>query len=233
MTEELKEIKKTVSPEDVVDVFGVTEDFAREICAEIDRVVADGCKGDDVEAVMERLAEVGGLGRDYVGGMTASEGFGDGAGGYWLGSFGCFVNMGDTYDETLVFDAYNEEFVIDSWGEVLSRVETQYAEDNELVYDESENSYRPRHDNAELDVFVREFRASWNFGTWTFRNVQCGVMSCPATGKYCGRITTECKRDDVCDEVRDLGLTEDELEYVRERVTSSEYDDEYGKYGED
>lgn len=38
---------------------------------------------------------------------------------YWMYTIGLYVNMGDTYDETIVYDTSNNEFSNQSWGSFM------------------------------------------------------------------------------------------------------------------
>lgn len=42
---------------------------------------------------------------------------------------GYYVNRGDTYDETIIWDDRNGEFIISSWGDFLEESEQSYCEE--------------------------------------------------------------------------------------------------------
>ncbi len=50
---------------------------------------------------------------------------------YWRDTILLYVNQGDTYDTTVMYDTENEEFVIGSWGDFVEQWENEDDEDDE------------------------------------------------------------------------------------------------------
>lgn len=46
---------------------------------------------------------------------------------------GYYVNRGDTYDETIIWDDRNGEFIISSWGSFLEESEQSYCEESDQI----------------------------------------------------------------------------------------------------
>jgi len=44
-------------------------------------------------------------------------------------TIGYYVNRGDSYDETIIWDESNGEFIISSWGDFLEESEQSYCEE--------------------------------------------------------------------------------------------------------
>lgn len=47
---------------------------------------------------------------------------------YWYGTVGLFINMGDTYNPTIVYDVENKEYLLTSWGDFYEAIETEINE---------------------------------------------------------------------------------------------------------
>lgn len=71
------------------------------------------------EDAMEKLdGLVGGHGVEVI--------RGDGPGGYWPDAVALYVNMGDTYDTTILYDVHKERFSVMAWGDFVERNQRRY-----------------------------------------------------------------------------------------------------------
>ena len=81
--------------------------------------------------------------------------------GYWLDVIGAYVNMGDAYAPTVVFDARTNEWLITSWGDVMEDYENNKEPEDEELEELEDETY-----NEDLEEFfimdkpmvVRKFR---------------------------------------------------------------------------
>lgn len=55
----------------------------------------------------------------------------DRPGGYWMESQGAYVNMGDTYDVTILHDNLAGEYLVTSWGDWFEDLEAEFADEEE------------------------------------------------------------------------------------------------------
>jgi hypothetical protein len=116
-----------------------------------------GTKGSVVEGNLEQINDlVKGYGVESI---KVDDG---GVGGYWMDAIGAYVNMGDTYAPTVVFDARNDQWLITSWGDIVEDYETN--KNDETEEDEEEDDTL---DNDDVEKFfimekpmvVRKFMA--------------------------------------------------------------------------
>ncbi len=71
-------------------------------------------------------------------GVEAVQGEGADLGRYWRDTIALYVNLGDTYDTTILFDTDREEFLIGSWGDFLEDWEKGSEEEEEDEEEEGE-----------------------------------------------------------------------------------------------
>lgn len=60
-----------------------------------------------------------------------------------------YVNMGDTYKRTIIYDYGNDEFIQCDWGSFLEEFEEQYCKDNNLIKCAYCGSFHKLEDNKE------------------------------------------------------------------------------------
>ena len=103
----------------LIEAFGVTEDEAKELARMIRRSVdssgGDPGKGEFTsDQVLDRANEIlGGYGVESVDCENCQ------FSRYYYGIVLLYVNKGDTYDTTLIYDTDKEKFAIGSWGSWL------------------------------------------------------------------------------------------------------------------
>jgi hypothetical protein len=64
-------------------------------------------------------------------GIEAAKGEGSNLGSYWRDTILVYVNLGDTYDKTILFDPDEEEFSIGSWGDFVEEWENEDDEEDD------------------------------------------------------------------------------------------------------
>jgi hypothetical protein len=70
--------------------------------------------GRHVEALMKEANEaIGGYGVEALESEDYWHSY------FWHNAFGLYVNMGDTYDDTIVFDVEEQEFIATNWGDFI------------------------------------------------------------------------------------------------------------------
>jgi len=72
-------------------------------------------------------------------GVEGARGEGANLGKYWRDTILLYVNMGDTYDATILFDPDEEEFSIGSWGDFIEEWEQEEEEDEDGEEEEDED----------------------------------------------------------------------------------------------
>lgn len=92
------------------------------------RMMKESAGGDQsVEDTLEFANELlGGYGVESI-----SAEFADRPGGYWMDSQAAYVNLGDTYDVTILHDNLAGEYLITSWGDWYEGLEQEFAEEEE------------------------------------------------------------------------------------------------------
>ena len=94
-----------------------------------------------VDKAMEEANEIlGGHGVEAVPGEGADNGK------YWRDTIALYVNLGDTYDTTVMYDTETEEFFVGSWGDFLEEWEKDQEDDDE---DEEEEEEEDEEEEAE------------------------------------------------------------------------------------
>jgi len=58
---------------------------------------------------------------------------------YWQNTIALYVNRGDTYDTTLLYDTDKDRFYITSWGDWYEKWQSKH-----LRYDSSNNVWKPK-----------------------------------------------------------------------------------------
>jgi hypothetical protein len=77
-----------------------------------------------IEAILELLdAKTESYGTEAIFGHKQSSPFR----GYWMDICGQYINRGDTYDTTILYDSVKERFCLTSWGDWVERYETKYG----------------------------------------------------------------------------------------------------------
>lgn len=66
---------------------------------------------------------------------------------YWMDTVLLYVNLGDTYDTTILYDTENAEFSVGSWGDFMEAWEEE-GEDDE---DGDEEDYSSDEEDAETE----------------------------------------------------------------------------------
>ncbi len=81
-------------------------------------------------------------------GIEAAKGEGSNLGSYWRDTILVYVNLGDTYDTTILFDPDEEEFSIGSWGDFVENWENEGDEDEEEAEEEDDSE----EDDSEVET---------------------------------------------------------------------------------
>lgn len=77
-----------------------------------------------IEAILELLdAKTESYGTEAIFGHKATPAFR----GYWIDICGQYINTGDTYNTTILYDAVKERFYLTSWGDWIERNEKRYG----------------------------------------------------------------------------------------------------------
>jgi hypothetical protein len=85
-------------------------------------------------------------------GVEAIQGDGTHIDNYWRDTVLVYVNLGDTYDTTILYDTENEEFSIGSWGDFMEEWEKDGEdEDSATKADEDEEEEEEGDDEDEED----------------------------------------------------------------------------------
>ncbi len=72
-------------------------------------------------------------------GVEAAQGDGSNLGPYWRNTILVYVNLGDTYDKTILFDPDEEEFSIGSWGDFVEEWENEDDEEDDEEEEETDD----------------------------------------------------------------------------------------------
>jgi len=51
---------------------------------------------------------------------------------YWRDAIGLYINMGDTYEKTIVYDTKERQFLVTSWGDFVDKRENFFNTDSEM-----------------------------------------------------------------------------------------------------
>jgi hypothetical protein len=70
---------------------------------------------------------------------------------YWMDTILLYVNLGDTYDTTLLYDTENNEFSIGSYGDFVEKWENEEEDDEEDDEEEEETEEDDESDGEESD----------------------------------------------------------------------------------
>lgn len=62
---------------------------------------------------------------------------------YYYNIIALYINMGDTYDTTIVYDTENNEFEVSSWGDWFERWESEHKQEEEEETEENEAKRKP------------------------------------------------------------------------------------------
>lgn len=113
---------------------------------EVDEEIESGFDDDFLKAVDDAMDDA----NDVLDGHGVEGLPGEGAdiGRYWRDTIALYVNLGDTYDRTILFDTDNEEFLIDSWGDFLEEWEKE-SEEEEGEEGEEEDEEEVKEDAEE------------------------------------------------------------------------------------
>lgn len=102
---------------DLVELLKLTPEEAEDLAKGMRIAAGDPKKVDELlEKVNERI---GGFGVEAIDG--------DGPGGYYMSVVLLYVNRGDTYDTTLLYQTDTATFHIGSWGDWVERYGERYA----------------------------------------------------------------------------------------------------------
>lgn len=104
----------------------VSAQEARELAQAMKRAAGDPYEAD---ALLDRLnARLGGFGVEAIqgGGRLPA-----GPGGYYMDIVLLYVNRGDTYDDTVLYDTDAERFLVGSWGDWVEEHEVEEEEEVE------------------------------------------------------------------------------------------------------
>lgn len=64
---------------------------------------------------------------DMVGGYGVESIEGDGDSRYWMGTVALYINMGDTYNTTLLYNTDLDKYTITTWGDWVERNQKRYG----------------------------------------------------------------------------------------------------------
>lgn len=114
----------------------------------VDALAAPGKVSDNDDEFVKAVDEAMEKANEILDGHGVEGASGDGAdfGPYWKDTILVYVNLGDTYDTTILFDPDEEEFSVGSWGDFVEEWENQDDED-----EEEEEGEESKEEEAELE----------------------------------------------------------------------------------
>jgi len=105
-----------VSIKEMMREFQIDEDVAKQVF----KLMSRRASRNRAERIMHEIDKlIGGFGVEAI---TLEGAYVD---RFWQDAVGTFVNMGDTYDATIVYDTANEKFLFTTWGDFYEWAEQQ------------------------------------------------------------------------------------------------------------
>lgn len=149
----VKELKKLIKL-----VINEQKEFS-EIRSKVDEWNSEPCYKDCVDKRMDEANEMlGGFGVAVYRDEDSSD-------RYYGDIVLLYVNMGDTYDETVIYDIHNEEFVVASLGDYVEE-KGYYGDDENLDTDSSDYEYDESDTDDDYSRVV-ELAKQWHGGQWS------------------------------------------------------------------
>lgn len=115
---------------------------------ELADALEEATEGDDVESIDKAMEKA----NDLLGGhgVEAAQEEGTHVDRYWRDTVCLYVNLGDTYDTTILYDTEEDEFSIGSWGDFIEAREGEDEDDDEEEEEEEEEE-DSEEENAEAE----------------------------------------------------------------------------------